>query len=203
MAEVRKAGSYEIRSAILVGNKEIVLGENPSDKEGLPYMCAYCDSDGILFRYSEVMSSADYAEIVELFGERIKEQAAVLRAALQKDRADGIEDRLLTEADCTPISSKDDLHNRVVVIKAEILRPEYRTAGHQIKLCTGGFGASPNSRGNACFCKDLRTGNESRFERWEIIGTLEKDQLPEWARTGLAVIENAKADRKAAGKEAR
>ena len=58
-------------------------------------------------------------------------------------------------------------------------------ATKQIKRCTGGFGASPHSRGSACFCVDLYSGKEARFERQDILGTLELSQLPKWAALGL------------------
>lgn len=58
-------------------------------------------------------------------------------------------------------------------------------ATNQIKLCTGGFGAYPHSRGSACFCVDLYSGKEARFERQDILGTLKSEQLPQWAALGL------------------
>ena len=36
----RMAGPYEITHAIHIGDREIVLGENPADTDGVPYMCA-------------------------------------------------------------------------------------------------------------------------------------------------------------------
>jgi len=106
---------------------------------------------------------------------------------------------IITAAQCEGISSKDDLHGKVIVIKPEVLRREYRAAAHQLKLCTGGFGASPNSRGSACFCTDLLTGKESRFERRDVLGTMEPDKLPQWAKDGLAAIQQA--ERSKSGKE--
>ena len=50
-----------------------------------------------------------------------------------------------TDKNCTD-------NGKIVVIKQDVLRQEYRRSTNQIKLCTGGFGASPNSRGSACFC---------------------------------------------------
>ena len=90
------------------------------------------------------------------------------------------EEDLCTLVTCTPYGV-----NKIVVIKPNVLRREYRMATHQIKLCTGGFGASPNSRGSACFCVDLYSGRHSRFERRDILGTLTADQLPQWALTVL------------------
>ena len=199
----RMAGNYEITCSILIGDKEIVLGENPQDTDGVPFMCAYCESDDLFARYYDAVGSDDYAEVVETFGARVKEQAEKTRSEIQRERINGVEDRVVTAKDCKAITHADDLNNRVVVIKAEILRPEYRSIGHQLKLCTGGFGASPNSRGSACFCTDLRTGKESRFERWDILGVLDETNLPQWAKERLASIKLAEANKHAKSKEDR
>ncbi|MCD8332314.1 MAG: MobA/MobL family protein, partial [Oscillospiraceae bacterium] len=86
---------------------------------------------------------------------------------------------------------------KIIVIRPEVLRREYRQSTHQLKLCTGGFGASPHSRGSAVYCTDLYSGENSRYERRDVLGTLAPEQLPEWARHGLASIEQAEKRRKA------
>lgn len=83
------------------------------------------------------------------------------------------------------MSHADDLHQKVVIIKPDVLKPEYQLATRQLYLCTGGFGASPNSRGSACFCTNLFTGKHSRFERSDILATLEADAVPKWAQEKL------------------
>ena len=72
-----------------------------------------------------------------------------------------------------------------MVIRPDVLRREYRKCTHQLKVCTGGFGASPHSRGSACFCVDIYSGKTSRFERYDILGTMTEDQLPKWAKLYL------------------
>ena len=187
----RMAGPYEITHAIHIGDREIVLGENPTDTDGTPYMCSYCESSDFFARYYDSVGSEDYAEIVSVFGERIREQAEKTREKLRQERINGAESKLVTEKDCTGISYEDDLNNKVVVIRADVLRPEYRSARYQLRLCTGGFGASPHCRGSACYCKDLVTGKDSRFERRDIFGVIELDKLPKWAKDGLDGLKQA------------
>ena len=160
--EKRMAGDYEIIQAVQIGDREVVLGENPQDETGMKYMCAFCRQNALFAEYSEVMASDDFPEIVELFGQRIAEQAQKTHIELNKPRIQGIDDRPITAEGCIPISHEDDLHGKIVVIKPEVLRREYRRATRQLKLCLGGFGASPHSRGSACCCVDLYTGKESR-----------------------------------------
>lgn len=203
METKRMAGPYEITHAIHIGDREIVLGENPADTEGVPYMCAYCEANDIIASYYDSVGGEDYAEIVGIFGERIKEQAERTQEKLRQERLDGEQSILVTEKDCTLMTSEDDLNNQVVVIRADVLRPEYRSARYQLRLCTGGFGASPHSRGSACYCKDLVTGKDSRFERRDILGVMEPDELPQWVYDGLADIKQAERKLQGASREAR
>ena len=193
------AGDYEIIQSMMIGDNEIVLGENPKDTSGLPYMCAFCEDNGIVARFYDAVGGDDFCEIAQEYGQRIAKQAEGTRQALLNERAGLDGNSIITAAQCEGISSKDDLHGKVIVIKPEVLRREYRAAAHQLKLCTGGFGASPNSRGSACFCTDLLTGKESRFERRDVLGTMEPDKLPQWAKDGLAAIQQA--ERSKSGKE--
>lgn len=183
--EKRMAGSYEIIQAFHIGDREIVIGEDINAKSEERYMCAYCQQNEIAALYNGVMVSDDYCEIVKLFADRLSEQAEKTRTELSEPKLRGIDVTLLTSKDCTPISYDDDLHGKIVVIRPGVLRREYQLATRQLKLCIGGFGASPHSRGSACFCVDLYSGNSSRFERRDILGILEPDQLPQWAKLGL------------------
>ena len=144
-------------------------------------MCAYCQQNEITASYSDVMISDDYCEIVKLYGERLSEQAKKTRIAQFKPKFQGINTTPLTHKDCMPISSDSDLNGKIVVIRPGVLRREYQNATNQLKLCIGGFGAYPHSRGSACFCVDLYSGEQYRFERQDILGTMDRSELPEWA----------------------
>ena len=133
--EKRMAGDYEIIQAVQIGDREVVLGENPQDETGMKYMCAFCRQNALFAEYSEVMASDDFPEIVELFGQRVAEQAQKTHIELNKPRIQGIDDRPITAEGCIPISYEDDLHGKIVVIKPEVLRREYRRATRQLKLC--------------------------------------------------------------------
>ena len=63
-----------------------------------------------------------------------------------------------------------------------ILRREYRHATCQLQLCTSGSGAYPNSRGTACYCTELYSGQRARFERSDILGVIAPEDLPKWAK---------------------
>lgn len=199
--EKRMAGDYEIIHAVQIGDREIVVGESPVDTNRQKYMTAFCEANELFARYDEVLVSNDYPEIMKHFGGRIAQQAEKTRAELFTPKFQGIDVSPITAETCTAITGKDDLNGKVIVIRPEVLRREYRRATNQVKFCTGGFGASPNSRGSACFCKDVYSGKESRYERRDVLGVLTPEQRPEWVKYGLESIKQAEGQKEKTNKE--
>lgn len=181
--EKRMAGDYEIIHAMHIGDQEIVVGENPAAAAGQMYMCAFCEQNEIFARYDEVLCSDDYAEIIGIYGQRVAEQAEKTKQLLNVPKT--IDNKTIPCWNSSVISAADDLNGKVVLINPDVLRREYRKATNQVMFCDGGFGASPNSRGSACYCVNLYTGKTSRFDRRDILGILKEDCIPEWAQNGL------------------
>ena len=181
----RMAGDYEVIHAFHIGDKEIVIGENIEADDDERYMCAFCEKNEIVERYSDVIASDDFCEVAKLYADRLSEQAEKTRQATFTPKFQGIDTTPLTETDCTPITADDYIKGKLIVIRQDALRQEYRMSTHQLKICTGGFGSHPHSRGSACFCVDLYSGQHSRFEREDVLGTLSEEQLPQWAKLGL------------------
>ena len=199
--EPRKAGSYNIIQSFDIGQRNIVIGEDLNAEPCEQYMCAYCSGNISQLRYDEVIVSGDYCEIVKIFGERISADASRIRSFRSTIEGDGIDPAPLWRSDCTAISDDDNLTGKVIVVRPEILRPEYRTAAEQIRLCVGGFGASPRSRGTACYCESLYYHYQSRIERDDILGTLKPERLPQWAKRELERYK--REHRQKSGKEER
>lgn len=65
--EKRMAGDYEIIQSVYIGDREIVVGENQADSDGLPYLVAYYESNAILGRYYDAVVSDDFPEIMEIY----------------------------------------------------------------------------------------------------------------------------------------
>lgn len=196
--EKRMAGDYEIFQAISIGTREIVMGESPEASTDERYMCAYCTMNEIFAQYSGVMVSGDYTEMLELFQERVREETEKLREELAQPGRDGIDDKPVTNEGFVPVSYDDELKGKVIVIRPDVLKREYQRATRQYKLCTGGFGASANSRGSACFCTNIYSGQESRFERRDVLGIVPEDQMPDWVKENLNRLEKQrKRDRDA------
>ena len=199
--EKRMAEDYEVIQAITLGDKEVVLGENLQAPPDERYMCAFCRHTDMALYYVEATAYDSYLDAVKDFADRLKEQCIRLEVERRQPAAEGIDDSPITADGCTVIDGNDDLRNQFVVIRQDALRREYRAATYQIKFCTGGFGAMPHARGRACFCVDLYTGKEARFEREDILGTMTKAQLPEWAKRGYEKYRQTK--KRNNGREAR
>lgn len=201
MSDERKAGSYTILHSIHIGDRELVVGHDPESKNAQTYMTAFCERNPIFERYDNVLVGTDYAEIIELFAERLRTQAQSVRETLQKEKA--VDASVYDKARCTKegiwlVSYEENLNHKVIIIKPEVLRHEYRTATHQLYLCTGGFGASPQCRGSACYAVNLYDGKSSRFERADVLGVMKREALPEWAEMGLRKYEREIQERSAA-----
>lgn len=113
----------------------------------------------------------------------------------------GVQHITLTAADCINGTEDGDIKGKIVIIKPEVLSPEYRRSDYQIKLVQGGFGASANSRGSAVYCHDLYSGKESRFERCDILGVADETKLPQWAKIKIETLCGVDLDAKTTQKE--
>ena len=184
MPEKRRAGSYEITQRIAIGDREVVLGVD--EKNEIPYICAFYTDNGILGAYTDCMVADNYVEIVELFAERVKEQCVKIREEQEKIT---VPREIITADMCLTLKGDENLEGKVVAVRAESIRPEYRSAEHQLIFVTGGFGARGGARGRACFCRNLYSGKRSRWDRCDIQGEVKPEYLPEWAKECLVKIQ--------------
>ena len=76
MDKKRMIKNFEIIHSIQIGARELVVGVSPE----LEFMCCFCTQDDIAEYYSEVMSSSEYLEIMELYADRLKGQIAAVQA---------------------------------------------------------------------------------------------------------------------------
>lgn len=194
--EKRMAEDYEITQSVRVGHKEIVYGINPrSDK---PHFCAFYEKEFALAfwkeRYEECVVSDDYLSIMELFAERVKAQCEQVRAELA---AVTVPTEPITADMCYPNDYNQSIENKVVAIKRSVFYPEFQNAHRQLVYVTGGSGAKEGSPGRACFATNLYTGENYRWERYEIQGEIKPECLPEWAKERLTTIQKqAEQDKK-------
>ena len=191
--EKRMVGDYEVIQAFQFGDREVVLGENLNAPPGELFLCAYAQRNDLFVQYFDAVVSDSYVEIAKLYVDRVVQQTDKTIAEMQYPHLEGVDRSIIAKEDYEPVYYEDDLRDKIVVIKPEVLRREYQQGPYQLRLCTGGFGASSKSRGNACFCRDLLTGKTSRFERLDIAGIMPMDKLPTWAKKGLEICKQRQA----------
>lgn len=185
MDEKRMVGDYTVINSMYIGHREIILGENPKAASGGRYVCCYAERVLFYEQYLEAQVSDDFAEIVKLYGERVTQAADEIMKETEKVASEiGMNDEI-TAKDCKPISYDDAIEDKVIVIRGNVLRPEFRHASHQLMLCTGGFGAQKNARGRTCYCISLYSGKQTSFYRGDVLGVMDKRALPEWAKIRL------------------
>lgn len=185
MDEKRMVGDYTVINSMYIGHREIILGENSKAASGEKYVCCYAERVMFYEQYLEAQVSDDFVEIVKLYGERVTQAADEIMKETEKVTSEiGMNDEI-TAKDCKPISYDDAIEDKVIVIRGNVLRPEFRHAAHQLMLCTGGFGAQKNARGRTCYCISLYSGKQTSFYRGDVLGVMDKRALPEWAKIGL------------------
>ncbi len=184
--EKRMVDTYKVTHAIHVGDREILFAVDEG-KPDCPYMVCYCSWDNPLGieQFFDAAGSDDYLEMMSEFTDRVQAQLEAVRS--ERDKITVPLSPFASEH-CTPNDYGQSIENKVVVIRAERLRPEYRTADKQLVLAVGGFGAYANARGRAVYTVNLYSGKESRWNREDILGVLKPEYLPDWAKEQLKQI---------------
>lgn len=87
---------------------------------------------------------------------------------------------IIDESECKPLS--DNIEGKLVVIKPDFFKPEFRDAKYQIVLATGGFGCEAGKLGNAVFVEEVHTDNPEHYrqERYNLIGEPTEEIIKEW-----------------------
>lgn len=81
---------------------------------------------------------------------------------------------------CNP-ARELNFENKIMVLKPEILKDEYKTPDYQLFYAQSGFGCSPTARGRKVFGQFLFDGKHTNYDRQDFIGELKPGLLPKWA----------------------
>lgn len=93
--------------------------------------------------------------------------------------------RTFTHEDCEQTGYDFSLKGKVVVLPPSVL-PEDHPG--QLFFCTGGNGANPNPIGRTVFLVSLTDGEQCRFSRSDVLGTVKPELLPDDAKLQLSQI---------------
>ena len=196
--EQRMAGDYKITNSVHIGEDEIIIGENPNASDGERYMVANCRQRNIFISYESCYVNDDFIAIAEEFARRLTEQVQQLKAGREKMPCDI---KPIERSECTPLPDEGDIKGKVIVINPDILKPAYRVPIEQLYFARHGNGTSMRARGSAIYCTNLYSKEDIRVERYNVIGIIEPEKLPEWAKKGFDEI-MAKQEKSRKAKEA-
>lgn len=138
------------------------------------------------------MASDDYLEAMQTFVDRVQSQIDRTKEELSKYPFDKT---VFTAKDCIPDNRNSSIVGKVVVINSEPKRYEYQHPAFQLVLADGGNGAI-GGRGNAVFGTCLATGEKARWERYDVLGEIKPECMPDWAKEALAKIKGQQKEKK-------
>ena len=179
---------YAVKNEVFVGNRRYLFAVHTDEKEPQRFLKCQCYDDELFRHYVNAVTSNDFVECMKLYLADIS--AAVEK--VEKDRsAIGLEDiSCLKGSDLLSASRDKNIEGKVVAIGEKWLCDGFKDISHQLYFVKGGNGAQSNSRGNACFSINLYTGEDTRIERYEVLGEVPEDKIPDFAKEHLA---NARA----------
>lgn len=82
-----------------------------------------------------------------------------------------------------------DITDKVIVLSPKCLKEEYWSPENQLWLATGGFGCEPDKIGRAVYATCLFDGEQTRWNRHNVIGVLKDEFMPSWAVERLQEIQ--------------
>lgn len=86
---------------------------------------------------------------------------------------------IIDGSECKPLSN--NIEGKLVVIKPDFFKPEFREAKYQLVLATGGFGCDADKLGTAVFVVECCENPEHyRQERYNLIGEPTEEMIKEW-----------------------
>lgn len=86
---------------------------------------------------------------------------------------------IIDRSECRALS--DHIEGKLVVIKSEFFKPQFREAKYQLVLATGGFGCDADKLGTAVFVVECCENPEYyRQERYNLIGEPTEEMIKEW-----------------------
>lgn len=95
---------------------------------------------------------------------------------------------LLTQEDCIQTGYEMRINSRVVIARHSSMLGKHWSANHQLYYCTGGFGSNSNPSGRSVFAVSLADGEQTRWNRSDILGIAKSEVITDHARLQLSQI---------------
>lgn len=94
-------------------------------------------------------------------------------------------DSLFDSSHAVQSGEPQNYKGKLLIIRAESLKEEFRTPENQLFLASGGFGCDPNASGRKVFGCFLSDGEETHFYRSDFVGILSDEHTPQWSYPNL------------------
>lgn len=177
---------YEVISSMQIGGKRMILAVSDDKNEQYPYLKCIYTANEVFGQYESVIASDSFPDVIKLYADDIKAEAIQLELS-HRAMGEAAQECFRTD-DVRAVYDIDNIIGKIVVIEARYLNHGYKNKGNQLYYITGGSGAYPQSRGSACFCYNLFDGQKDRIERHQILGYLNADEIPDFAKKTLETV---------------
>lgn len=184
--------NIEILKEDRIGRNYYFLGERETDN-GKLYVSGIIDKshqDLGITKYLVNIQSDSFEYINSYYYQQLSNEAINLNEELEKEPKESFDKNKVWS-----IYMFNTLVNKVVVLDDKILNPEFQRPTHQLYLAVGGFGCRPEGNGNAVFAINLYSKQEVRLEKPDLLGVIQKQDLPNWAKESLKQIEQKNKDK--------
>ena len=179
---IRMVQGWEVLNSFRVGKYEVLFGfDIKATHEIFLVTYAHTNNPFNVEEYVEAIVTDDYLEAMTEFTKRTSEQVKLMCDERSKINIKEVIDK----DSCLSISNMDTIENKVVVVRADLLRHEHRTADKQIFIATSGNGCRLNALGTAVFATNLYSGEEERWRRTDFLGVIKPEKMPDWATQKL------------------
>lgn len=185
--EPRIFGKYKEITAMDIGGKEIIIAENEETNNS--FICAYVTPIFMYDKINVIYEDSNYINVVKKYLEVIKEALVDYEREIHRLTLDANYDKVYTQDDCIELTNQD-IKGKLVILKAESIKPEYRLPAYQLLYVTGGNGANYNARGISVFGIEIYTGNPVRWGRMDVLGIISPEKIPQWAKDKIAELED-------------
>ena len=192
---VADSNGYKELNKICINDSEMIISENTNPEAQYRYMVienrytTYYNKSGNNNIYTG--HTNDYLKAIDIFTEKVRNNIDCVTSRREVNQSlYGIEPITLTTESCISDSINVIYTGRLLIVKAEELKPEYRNAENQLMVCSHGNGARPNAIGTSVFGTELLSGENVCYGRHQIAGIADPKKMPDWAVEKMAVIES-------------
>lgn len=181
--------SYAIEQDINVDGKHYIFAVDENAEDGMYYFVCNANFNELFTLYTDYFACDNYAEAMIHWLSRLNTAFKELMHATEQLEAEIGHKPQRLEKKAVDLSVSN-YENKVCVVNAEYLVRGSDNEINQLVFIKHGNGTSPDLRGMACFGEQIYSGESVRWERYEILGVLKEEYIPDWAKEKITDLQN-------------